>query len=96
MPEEIPPSQPIPAGGEEIGHVMSFFSIPSAAIVQIERGSLKVGDTIWIRGHTTDLKQAISSMQIERQPITEGKAGQQVGIQVSARVRKQDRVYKIS
>ena len=82
--------------GEEIGFVVSFFAVPSAAIVEITKGSLKLGDTIWIRGHTTDLKEAIRSMQIEHQVIAEAKVGQQVGVQVSARVRRHDRVYKIS
>ncbi len=82
--------------GEEIGHVVSFFSIPSAAIIEITKGSLKVGDTIWIRGHTTDLKEAVHSMQVEHQPLTEAGVGQQVGVKVSVRVRRNDRVYKIS
>ena len=82
--------------GEEIGFVVSFFSVPSAAIVEITKGSLKLGDTVWIRGHTTDLKETIRSMQIEHQVLSEAKVGQQVGIKVSARVRRHDRVYKIS
>ncbi|MBI3615949.1 MAG: hypothetical protein HY211_05465 [Candidatus Omnitrophica bacterium] len=82
--------------GEEMGFVVSFFSVPSAALIEITKGSLKLGDTIWIRGHTTDLKETIRSMQIEREVITEGKVGQQVGVKVSARVRRHDKVYKIS
>ena len=82
--------------GEEVGHIVSFFSVPSAAIIEITKGSLKVGDTIWIRGHTTDLKETVHSMQIEHQTLTEAKTGQQVGVKVSARVRRHDRVYKIS
>lgn len=82
--------------GEEVGHVVSFFAVPSAAIIEVTKGSLKVGDSIWIRGHTTDLKETIRSMQIEHQSITEATVGQQVGVKVSARVRRQDRVYKIS
>ena len=82
--------------GEEIGHVVSFFSVPSAAVIEVTKGSFKVGDTIWIRGHTTDLKETIGSMQIGHQVITEAQMGQQVGVKVSARVRPNDRVYKIS
>ncbi|MBI3333269.1 MAG: hypothetical protein HYZ93_04185 [Candidatus Omnitrophica bacterium] len=91
---ETKPSAPSP--GEEIGQVISFFAVPSAAIVEVKRGTLKVGDTIWIRGHTTDLKQTIDSMQIEHQSLQEAKVGQQVGIKVASRVRRHDLVYKIS
>ena len=88
-------SEPTPLG-EEIGKVIGFFSAPSAAIIEITKGSLKIGDTIWIRGHTTDLKEAVQSMQVEHQPVMEAKRGVQVGVKVSTRVRRNDRVYKIS
>ena len=76
--------------------VVTFFAGPSAAIVQILKGSLKVGDTVWFRGNTTDLKETICSLQIEHESITEAQAGQEVGVKVSAKVRRNDRVYKIS
>ena len=84
------------APGEEVGHIVAFFSVPSAAIIEVTKESLKVGDTIWIRGHTTDLKETIASMQVEHTSITAAQVGQQVGVKVSARVRRNDRVYKIS
>ena len=93
MPEGETPAS---SAGEEIGIVISFFAVPNAALVEIKSGSLKIGDTIWIRGHTTDLKQAVESMQIGRAAIQEAASGQQVGIKVSGRVRQHDRVYKIS
>ena len=82
--------------GEEIGEVMAFFSVPSAAIIEIKKGSLKVGDKIWIKGHTTDLVQEVTSMQVEHTVITEGKQGEQVGVKVSSKVRRNDRVFKVS
>ena len=93
MPQMQPSATPL---GEEIGKVISFFAVPSAAIIEVKQGSLKIGDTVWIRGHTTDLKQTIDSMQIEHESIQEAKVGQQVGIKVSSRVRRHDLVYKIS
>ena len=89
-------SSPSPSSGEEVGHIVAFFAVPSAAIIEVTKGSLKVGDAIWIRGHTTDLKETITSMEIEHQSIQEAKGGQQVGVKVSTRVRRNDRVYKIS
>ncbi len=90
------PESPGAAAGEEVGFVVSFFGVPSAAIIEITQGSLKVGDTIWVRGHTTDLKQTVESMQIEHQSVPEAKKGEQVGVKVSTRVRRKDKVYKIS
>ena len=82
--------------GDEIGTVVDFFAVPSAAIIKIAKGSLKVGETLWIRGHTTDLKETVQSMQIDRKPVSEAQQGQEVGVRLSGRARKHDRVYKIS
>ena len=87
-----------PAGlsGEEIGQVVSFFSIPCAALIEVKEGSLRIGDKIWIKGNTTDLVETVSSMQIEHTPVSEAIKGSQVGIKVSTKVRRHDRVYKVS
>lgn len=83
-------------GLEEIGVVTGFFAKVSAAIIDIKRGVLKVGDTIRIKGHTTDLEQMVESMQIEHQPIQEAKEGQTIGLRVKDRVRRHDTVYKVA
>jgi len=57
--------------------------------------SLINGDTVKIKGHTTDLTQIVSSMQIDRVEISSAKKGDEIGLQVSSRVRQQDKVYKI-
>ena len=78
----------------EIGRVVAFFRIPVVAVIRVTRGTLKAGDRVWIRGHTTDLKQTITSMQINHQPVQEVRKGDEVGVKVSARVRIGDRVYR--
>ena len=90
--------RPFPEGlkGEEVGRVVGYFSVPQAAIVKIQRGSLKVGDRIWIRGRTTDLLETVQSLQVDHQPVLEAKLNNEAGVQVSARVRRNDRVYKVS
>jgi hypothetical protein len=35
-------------------------------------------------------------MQVDNQPVTEAKAGDAVGIKVSDRVRRGDKVYKVT
>ncbi|HIE51219.1 MAG TPA: translation elongation factor-like protein [Armatimonadetes bacterium] len=80
----------------EVGKVVHFFPRPSAAGIEITAGTLKIGDTIHIKGHTTDFEQVIESMQIQNQPITEAKVGDLVGIKVRERVRAGDTVYKVT
>jgi len=79
----------------EIGKVSDFFARPVVAGVELT-ATLKVGDTIRIKGHTTDLEFAVDSMQIDNANVEQAKAGDSVGIKVSDRVRSGDTVYKVT
>jgi len=79
----------------EIGKVSDFFAKPVVAGIALS-GTLKIGDKIHIRGSTTDMELAVESMQIERTNITEAKPGDLVGIKVPDRVRRGDKVYKVT
>jgi len=76
--------------------VIAFFRIPVVAVIKVTQGGLKVGDRIWIKGHTTNLKLTVASMQINHQPVQEIRKGDEAGVKVSARARRGDRVYLIS
>jgi len=78
----------------EVGHVAGFFAHPSVAMVEL-KAPLKVGDTIYVKGHTTDFRQAVESMQVDRQAVQDAQAGQSVGLKVSERCRKNDVVYRL-
>ncbi len=80
---------------EEIGKISDFFAHPVVAGIELT-GTLKVGDNIHIKGHTTDLELAVASMQIDNVNVNEAKAGDAVGIKVSDRVRRGDVVYKVT
>lgn len=80
----------------EIGSVIEYFAKPSVAAIEMTAGSLAVGDTIRIKGATTDFEQRIESMEIDRKPVTAVSKGQSVGIKVKERVRLHDKVYKVA
>ena len=79
----------------EIGKVSDFFARPVVAGIELT-GTLKVGDTIHIKGHTTDMEMAVDSMQIDNANVEQAKAGDNVGIKVSDRVRRGDIIYKVT
>ena len=79
---------------KQIGVVDHFFGNISVAMIKLT-DVLKVGDSIRIKGSTTDLKQDMLSMQIDRVPAQEAKAGDLISIKVDQKVRKDDAVYKI-
>ncbi len=80
---------------EKIGIVEHFFTHVSVAAIKITDGELKVGDTIHVVGATTDFKQKIDSMEIDRNPVESVKVGDDVGIKVKERVREHEVVYKV-
>jgi putative protease len=79
----------------EIGQVSDFFARPVVAGITLT-STLKVGDRIHIKGHTTDIELIIESMQINNVNVTEGKAGDAIGVKVPDRVRAGDHVYKVT
>ena len=79
----------------EIGHVSDFFARPVVAGITLT-ASLKVGDKIHIKGHTTDIEFTVGSMQIDNVDVTQAKTGDAIGVKVSDRVRRGDTVYKVT
>jgi len=80
---------------EEVGKVAGYFAQIGVAAIDITKGSLKVGDKIHIKGHTTDFEQTVDSLQVEHQNVSEAKPGDSIGIKVQDRVRDHDIVYKV-
>jgi selenocysteine-specific translation elongation factor len=78
-----------------IGKVSDFFARPVVAGIELT-ANLKVGDNIHIKGHTTDLELTVDSMQINNANVDQAKAGDNIGIKVSERVRRGDIVYKVT
>jgi putative protease len=83
-------------GEEVIGKVTDYFAKIGVAAIQVTAGSLNVGDTIRIKGHTTDATQVVESMQLEHQAVQRADTGQTVGTRVKERVRKGDSVLKVT
>ncbi len=80
---------------ERVGVVKDYFAKIGVAGIDLE-GTLRVGDTIHIKGHTTDLEQTVGSLQIEHQQVEEAKAGDAIGFKVQDRCRDCDAVYKVT
>ena len=80
--------------GKQIGTVDHFFDKISVGMIKLT-DVVKVGDKIHIKSKAADFVQAISSMQIDRVPAQEGKAGDVISVKVDQKVRVGDAVYKV-
>ncbi|MFH1327539.1 MAG: translation elongation factor-like protein [Candidatus Bathyarchaeota archaeon] len=78
---------------QEVGKVTHYFSKISVAIVKLE-APLGVGDTILIRGNTTNFEQPVESIQMEHKNVENAEPGQDVGLKVIKKVMEKDIVYK--
>lgn len=81
---------------EEIGKIVHFFSKISVGVFDISKGNVQIGDTIHIKGHTTDFYQKIQSMQVEHASVETAHEGMQVGLKVESSVREGDLVFKVT
>jgi translation elongation factor EF-Tu-like GTPase len=91
----VPPVEEPAPNEEAIGTVTHYYSHLGVAVVQINKGVLRTGDTIRIKGHTTDFTQKIESMEYEHQHTDQAVAGQSVGLKVAAHAREHDVLYRV-
>mgnify|MGYP001610320825 CR=1 FL=1 len=89
----ITPEQQI-VGAVFLGKVINYYSHLRVAILVLE-APLAVGDTIRIKGHTTDLTQRIDSLQVAYQSVQSASAGEGIGLKLADKVRAGDAVFKI-
>jgi putative protease len=80
---------------DEIGHITHYFPKIGVAVVEITVGSLKVGETIRVKGHTSDFTQTVESLQQEHLSVPEIQKGVSAGMKVKEHVREGDKVYRV-
>lgn len=77
-----------------IGKISHYFGGINVGIIELT-DDFKIGEKIHIKGSSTDFEQVVNSMQINRQDISEAKAGDAIGVKVDQKVREGDMVYKV-
>jgi translation elongation factor EF-1alpha len=79
-----------------LGKVTHHFSKIGVGVIEITGDvTLKKGDTIHVKGATTDFEQKIESMQVNHKEVIEAKKGDAFGLKVKGPVREHDAVYKV-
>jgi len=91
----IPPVEEPAQNEVAAGVVTHYYSHLGVAVIQVNKGEIKIGDTIHIKGHTTDFTQTIDSMEYEHQHIDMASAGRSVGLKVKDHAREHDIVYLV-
>jgi len=79
---------------KEIGKITHYYGHLSVGIIELA-DTLKVGETIHIKGHSEDFNQTVDSMQIEHASVSEAKVGDSIGVKVTQKVHPGDKVFKV-
>jgi hypothetical protein len=89
-----PPAPKLP--GERIGVVTHYYGHLAVAVVKLDPGTtLRVGDNIHIKGHTSDFGQRVDSLQIGHAPVQEVGPNDDFGMEVADHAREHDVVYRV-
>jgi hypothetical protein len=94
-PGNIPPVEEPASHQEAIATVTHYYSHLGVAVVQLNKGTLRTGDTIHVTGHSTDFTQKVESIEYEHQHVDQASAGQTIGLLVKDHTREHDIVYLV-
>lgn len=79
-----------------VGTVTHYFNHLHVAAVKITDGELHTGDTIHIKGHTSDFEQKVDSIQIDHEAVDIARPGNEIGLKVLEHAREHDTVYLVT
>ena len=79
-----------------IGKVTHYFNHLQVAGVTITDNKLQKGDTIHVKGHTSDFKQKVESMEVNHEVVEVAKPGDEIGLKVIEHAREHDTVYVVT
>jgi translation elongation factor EF-1alpha len=79
---------------KQIGKITHYYTNIGVAVIELA-DTLKAGQTIHIKGATSDFTQKVESMQIEHKAVPEAKKGESIGLKVMEHVREHDQVFLV-
>jgi putative protease len=80
---------------EKVGIVTDYLNRIGVAVVQLTDGDLHLGDQVRIAGRTTELTQAVESMQVDHRAVDAAPRGSEVALKVDEPVHRKDLVYRV-
>ena len=77
-----------------IGKVTHYYGKLGVVIIALA-APLSIGQKVLFKGAHDDFSQTVSDMQYNHQAISQGDAGQEVGIKVEQKVHESDQVFLV-
>ena len=80
---------------KQIGVVSNYFDHVKVAAIKLT-APLKVGDVIKFVGGEVDYDMPVESLQIDHDKVDKAKKGDEIGVKVKEKVRKDYKVFKVT
>ena len=80
---------------QAVGKVIHYFGKAMVAVVRLS-GKLTAGDMIKVVKGENDFAMKISSMQVDHEPVSAGKKGDEVAIKVDSPTKEGAVVFKVA
>ena len=81
---------------KKIGKIVNYLDKIGVAVLEVESGSVKAGDTILIGEEGEGFEQVVASMQVDHEQVDEVKKGGDCGLKVDQEAKKGSNVYKVA
>jgi len=78
-----------------LGKVVHYFDKAMVAVVRLNSGGLKVGDSLKFAKDNREFYQSVESMQIDHKAVNAAKKGEEAAVKVSQPAKEGTLVYKI-
>jgi U32 family peptidase len=78
-----------------IGKVVHYYDKLSVAIIDLEKGGLKVGDELKFKRGEEEFTQKIESLQVDHKDVKEVKKGDSFGVKVDKPTKPGTEVYLV-
>lgn len=76
-----------------IGKVTHYYDKLGVAIIDLEKGSLKVGDKLKFKKGDSEFTQDVESLQVEHEDVDSVKSGDSFGVKVDKPTKPGTKVY---
>lgn len=80
---------------QEIGKVVHYYDKAMVAVVKLKE-KIRQGDEIKVVKGDNEIELKVESMQLNHEPITEGKAGEEVAIKLPSATKEGAAVYQLA
>jgi len=73
---------------DQIGKVIHYYDKIGVAIIELEKGSLKVGQKIKFKQGEEEFEQEIASLEVDHKPVDGVKTGDAFGLKIDQPVKE--------